>query len=735
MNVEASTSRNAFATSVASPHRLADASRTADAIKRRWRQGETPDLNEVLSRHPELGRHRSIVLDLAHTEFEHRRNGGEAIDAETFARRFPSLERSLLLLIEVQDLLAGDPDLRLLQEKLPWPDAGDDYLQFHLITEIGRGAFGRVFLATEPAIGDRQVVVKIAPSAGGEAEVLGKLRHPNIVPVYSLHEQGAAGLAAFCMPYLGRATLCDVIDDAFDAGRPPHRAQRIIDAIARANRNAAGVDADLPTKILRNGSYVDGVLCLASQLADALAHSHEHGIYHRDLKPSNVLMTSEGRPLLLDFNLSIDSRLPAWKVGGTLPYMAPEELVHLVDRCPESGASLYDPRSDIFSLGIIVYELLTGRLPFGKIRYDCGLEEAGRRLHRQQADGPRPVRSFNRQVDRRLSRLVEQCLAFDPKRRPETARELGSAFRGELKFARRACRWTRTHRTVTTIVAAASASSMVAASLFFFLRPPYSERELESGLACIARRDYPTAIERLNNSIVANPKSSEALFARGRAYHRQGIFQAAFRDYSLAHQLNPSGLVDACRGYCLSRIKSHKVAIVTYNLAISRDYDRPALVYNNIGYSYLALGQLDDAERSLLRATELDDGLLAPHYNLIVLSLCRANLGRKPSDAAFAHAAKAIQLAPSNAELCRVVAALHATRAREDRSQAELAASYVARAVEAGYSPKIIQSGSYFSAIQTETGFQQALTRTASTATPATVSPLVDPLDAGTPTP
>ena len=68
---------------------------------------------------------------------------------------------------------------------------------------------------------------------------------------------------------------------------------------------------------------------LAAQLADALAHSHGRGIYHRDLKPSNVLMTPEGRPLLLDFNLSVDSRLPAWKVGGTLPYMAPEELANL----------------------------------------------------------------------------------------------------------------------------------------------------------------------------------------------------------------------------------------------------------------------------------------------------------------------------------------------------------------------------------------------------------------------
>ena len=122
-----------------------------------------------------------------------------------------------------------------------------------------------------------------------------------------------------------------------------------------------------PDAILRKGSYVDGIIHLAVQLADALAHSHGRGICHRDLKPSNVLMTPDGRPLVLDFNLSVDQRVLTAKIGGTVPYMAPEELAVLFEKSHDTGRRHYDPRSDLFSLGVIVYELLTGTLPFGAI--------------------------------------------------------------------------------------------------------------------------------------------------------------------------------------------------------------------------------------------------------------------------------------------------------------------------------------------------------------------------------
>ena len=249
MKAEVSTSRHASTARLGDERGLLDANRVADAIKHRWRQGEPPDVNGVLASHPELRHYRSVVLDLAYAEYRQRLQAGEPIDAETFARRFPSLERSLYLLIEVHGLLSQDPDLQLLQESLPWPEAGSRFLQFDLVAEIGRGAFGRVFLATEPALGGRQIVVKVAPHGGGEAEILGRLRHPNIVPDL--------------LPPRGRnhrtGGVLHAVPGASDALRrvgpvvprrtcPPLRARAILDAVAAANGDLDSQESPSPRR-------------------------------------------------------------------------------------------------------------------------------------------------------------------------------------------------------------------------------------------------------------------------------------------------------------------------------------------------------------------------------------------------------------------------------------------------------------------------------------------------------
>ncbi len=426
---------------------LLKASEAASAIKDRWRRGEPPDVAAVLANQPSLRHYRSVVLDLAYQEYALRVQAGENLDAETFAQRFPSLQRSLYLLIEVHSLLSHDPDFQILHDILPWPEPGSRFLQFNLIAEIGRGTFGRVFLATESSLGDRQIVVKVAPHGGEEAEILGRLRHPNIVPIYSLQKDDATGLAAFCMPYLGRATLCDVLDHALVDSRPlPYRARTILDAIVAANDAFDLPESLHPDAFLGKASYVDGVVYLGTQLADALAHSHGRGIFHRDLKPSNVLMTRDGAPLLLDFNLSVDERLLPVRIGGTVPYMAPEELTALFEKPKMPSMRHYDPRSDLFSLGVILYELLTGALPFGIIPSNLPLEEVASQLYDRQKNGPCPIRQRNGQVDSRLARLIENCLALEPEQRPETAHEFAVALRRELTPVRRTRRWLGNHR-------------------------------------------------------------------------------------------------------------------------------------------------------------------------------------------------------------------------------------------------------------------------------------------------
>jgi len=531
------------------------------------------------------------------------------------------------------------------------------------------------------------------------------------------------------MPYLGRATLCDVLDHAFPDGHPPRNARVILDGIAGANDDLDSQESPSPALILRKGSYVDGVIHLACQLANALAHSHGRGICHRDLKPSNVLMTAEGRPLLLDFNLSVDDGLPAWKVGGTLPYMPPEELANLVRKKPDSHPFHYDPRSDLFSLGVIVYELFTGKFPFGATPRDGPLEEMAVQLRQQQAKGPQPIRSLNGQVDRRLARLVESCLSFDPEQRPQTARQLASAFRQELSLVRRSRRWVGNHRGLVISFGVILLTMTVAACTLVAIRAPYSIRQLQLGLSQFERGEYSSAVDHLSNSICSNPDSSEALFTRGCAYQRLGKFELAYTDYNLAYHLAPSPIMNACRGYCASRLKYHKDAIAAYHSALEAGYDRPALLYNNIGYSHLMLGQLNDAEKYLQCAIELDCNLQAARYNMIMLYLRRAIQGQPIPKTAFVHAARAIQIGPGTADLYHLVAALYAMAAKQDPVLIQPAIGYVGKSVELGFDPKAFTSDIAYSALQKEPAFRDAVRKAPSAFYSAKAVPLLDPLD------
>ncbi len=433
------------------------------------------------------------------------------------------MEKSLYFLLEVQRMLKRDSFLGIPGEEIVWPEVGNEFLGFTLLAELGQGTFGHVFLASEPSLGNRLVALKVAPQGQWEAEILGKLSHPNIVPVYSIQRDPQTDLTAVCMPYLGRVTLLDVIERVFaDRGRP--RRGRIFLALLKEFNESQGAPSpgDFDVSLTR-GTYVDAVVHLAVQMADALAFTHEQGIYHRDLKPSNILFSNSGHPLILDFNLSTDEKISPARMGGTLPYMAPEQLHCLLT----DGASAQPPDpalSDLFSLGVILYELLTGALPYGLPNMKGGWDDVALDLLARQKRGPHPLRNINPDVDKGLAALIEGCLAFDPRQRPASAKSLANSLRRQLSLYRRASRWSRRHPFLLACSGAILLVCGLSFGIWLALRDPYPVRLYREGLAYIERGESSKAVECFDAALQTSPDNKDFLMERGKAYYRQSKF-------------------------------------------------------------------------------------------------------------------------------------------------------------------------------------------------------------------
>lgn len=326
------------------------------------------------------------------------------------------------------------------------PTPGDVFLGFRLEEELGRGAFGRVYLARQADLGGRPVALKVACDIFGESQTLAQLQHTNIVPIYSFHRAGP--LQAVCMPFFGRTTLAQVVQRISHRPSLPQSGRELRSTVnvgkastlpsrdrpasepraTPAESPAPGGVADGWTQ-LDGLSYVEAVLCLGAQLADGLAHAHARGIVHRDLKPANVLLTDEGRAMLLDFNLSEDTKLRASpagaRMGGTLPYMAPEQIEAF-----RSRRGVVDGRCDLFALGVILFELLTGRHPF-PVRPGSSKTVVDAMLADRRKPPP-SLRKWNPAVSPAVEAIVRKCLAPDPGDRYLRADHLRDDFRRQL---------------------------------------------------------------------------------------------------------------------------------------------------------------------------------------------------------------------------------------------------------------------------------------------------------------
>ena len=702
----------------------------ASEIKARWDNGERADAWSVLADHPEWLASKSIVLDLAYEEYCQRTDLGESIDSAQFCQRFPNYRQSLRRLIDVHRYLEENPQLLADESAVRWPEVGDTLLGFRLIEQLGRGAFARVFLAAETALGQRRVAVKVAVQGSAEAQTLGRLNHPNIVPVNSVQFDESTGLTAICMPFLGDQTLCDVLEVAFGKTGLPTRSSVIVEAV-RPTTWPDGTPLDPPDPLLRDRSYAEGVVHLIAQLAEALAYAHSTGVCHLDLKPSNILVTPTGRPLLLDFNLSTDERNASQVcAGGTVPYMSPEQLLAIG---PASSHKLGPPgaQSDIFSLGVILYEMIGGSLPFGPLPERWQWEELRDELLMRQKAGPRPLPP-TAQVDPSLAELVTRCLSFDPHDRPRSAQELANALRRYLSPWQRARRLARARRRVVLAGACVVMGVAIAGLYALAVRDPYSVRQLQRGLIEYRHGNFRAAIKHLNESVEADPNLASAFFLRGRAYQQVDDVTAALPNYMEANRLAPDGSTFACVGYCHSLLDSHGPSIWNYEKAIENGF-APAAVLNNLGYGYGQVHREADASHYLDQAIDLDPRLQAAYYNRAMIQFRRAIRAHEPiPTSAIADMQEAVRLGPVTAELLRDTSRVYAMAAREDPACVQLAVEYLRKAIDLGQDPSPLESDSTFEAVLDVPQFVAEVQRPPSGAVPQRALRVVDPVSRST---
>jgi len=458
-----------------------------------WQSGERPGAETWIQRDPQIAAQPEVAVRLIYEEVCLREEQGEPIDSQEYYSRFPQWRDQLQVLLNCHRFVESE-------EPAPtFPSAGEQLGEFELLSELDRGALGRVFLATQPALSDRPLVVKLTPQSGHEHLSLARLQHTHIVPLYLVQDFPEEHLRALCMPYLGGSSWARVLDRL--AETPPARrtGQDLARQLAAAPEAApSGVVSGGPAlRFLARSTYPQAVSWIGACLADALHYAHQRGLIHADVKPSNVLLAGDGQPMLLDFHLALPAAQLAGatleRLGGTRGYMAPEQqaAATALSEGQRVPANL-DGRVDIYSLGVCLYEALSGKLPPA-----------------DEAQSRSALAKLNPQVSRGLSDIVHKCLARSRSARYRDAGELAADLRRHLadlplagvpnrSFAERWRKWRRRKPYALTLVALAlTALALVGGGLMLFRgdRARGARAALESGQQQFERGNFDLAAE------------------------------------------------------------------------------------------------------------------------------------------------------------------------------------------------------------------------------------------------
>jgi hypothetical protein len=383
-------------------------------LERRWQRGQPARLEGYLKSLPELGAAEHVPADFLLAEFEARKHCGLPVDLAEFAQRFPRQADKLGRLVGRLSEEAASASNFALHDTMKPEEHGTDASacpsspcppavavslperlgRYRILRELGRGAMGKVYLAHDAQL-DRQVALKVPTFSAGdgpevrqrflsEARAAASIEHPNVCPVYDVGEIN--GAPYLTMAYLQGQSLAQLLE-----GSAPW-----------SERHAA---------------------TLVRQLTVALQAAHARGIIHRDLKPSNIMINGRGEPVILDFGLARrlchdGARLTqSGQPLGTPAYMSPEQVAGAV--------GVMGPGCDVYALGVVLYQLLTGRLPF-----EGSMSDVLVRIISQQPEPPSKARP---DLDPRLEAICLKALSKEVADRYGSMQALGAALADYLR--------------------------------------------------------------------------------------------------------------------------------------------------------------------------------------------------------------------------------------------------------------------------------------------------------------
>jgi serine/threonine protein kinase len=433
------------------------------------------------------------ILDALLEEFANQLEAGGPVDVDAYVAHHPERAEALRRFLPIIQVLgnldrSGVPLATVTRFGIETPTGLGELGDYRILREIGRGGMGVVYEAEQISLG-RRVALKVLPFAAAldpkqlqrfksEAQAAAQLHHTNIVPVYGVGCERSVHF--YAMQYIEGRTLAQAIAElraqnpsgvAPANASPPTETYAPDSAVRAEIRPVPSARADTrpvavfsTEKSIRSRQFFGWAARLGIQAAEALDHAHQQGIIHRDIKPANLLLDARNNVWITDFGLAhMRSQVEVTMTGdllGTLRYMSPEQA--LAKRAP------VDPRMDIYSLGVTLYEILTLEPALnGRDREEL--------LKQIAFDEPRPPRQINKAIPSELETIVRKAMEKDPAERYDTAQELADDLRRYLEhkpitarpptLVQRARKWAWRHSGVTVTAGVALGVLLVLTSL------------------------------------------------------------------------------------------------------------------------------------------------------------------------------------------------------------------------------------------------------------------------------